>query len=258
MARGTEAQRLVDDHTNAQPEVGDALGEMLRMAVRGDRTPAVLERDDGFVSTIDPVDYLRPAKEAPPPTRWAAGQGAGRILDAGAGAGSHALAAQAAGHPVTALDVSEGALFVCRERGVQRTVLGSVGDAATLFEPGSFDCVFLLGQNLALLGSPDTAGHVLTVLRTITTPHAVILGDCIDPTNAPAWHRPYAERNIAHGRLPGQQQLRLRWRNLATPWFEYLYLSPAELADLARPHGWELAATEASRASYGAKLRRVN
>jgi hypothetical protein len=47
-------------------------------------------------------------------------------------------------------------------------------------------------------------------------------------------HRAYHERNRALGRLPGQIRLRVRYQNLATPWFDYLFASVEEILE-ARP-----------------------
>jgi hypothetical protein len=52
---------------------------------------------------------------------------------------------------------------------------------------------------------------------------------------------PHQEKNRARGQLPGQVTIRLRYRGLATPWFELLNLSARELEDLVAEAGWQLA-----------------
>jgi hypothetical protein len=37
--------------------------------------------------------------------------------------------------------------------------------------------------------------------------------------------------------MPGQLRLRVRWRDLAGPWFDYLIVSPTEMAVLVRRVG---------------------
>ena len=45
-------------------------------------------------------------------------------------------------------------------------------------------------------------------------------------------HIAYHQRNRERGRLGGQLRLRLRYRELATEWFDYLVCSVAELEAL--------------------------
>jgi len=40
---------------------------------------------------------------------------------------------------------------------------------------------------------------------------------------------------------PGQCTIRVRYRRLATGWFDLLWMSVAELGELAAPAGWQIA-----------------
>jgi hypothetical protein len=43
--------------------------------------------------------------------------------------------------------------------------------------------------------------------------------------------------------MSGQIRIRIRYRDLATPWFDYLFLSRPELEELVEGTGWLLART---------------
>jgi len=68
-------------------------------------------------------------------------------------------------------------------------------------------------------------------------------------------HRAYHERNRSLGRLPGQTRLRVRYQNLATPWFDYLFASVDELRALLDGSAWTLKRCETAGAGYLAMLQ---
>jgi 2-polyprenyl-3-methyl-5-hydroxy-6-metoxy-1,4-benzoquinol methylase len=100
----------------------------------------------------------------------------GRILDVGAGAGRHALALQRLGQEVVALDVSPGAIEVCRDHGVEQVFLGTT-DALVSEDLEPFDAAILLGHNLALLGSREASGPFLDTLRSLLRPDGLVVGN---------------------------------------------------------------------------------
>jgi 2-polyprenyl-3-methyl-5-hydroxy-6-metoxy-1,4-benzoquinol methylase len=86
-----------------------------------------LKRDnnDFYYSPIQklPVEiYFRNPDNMPELEQKALGACRGKILDIGAGTGSHCLVLQRMGHDVTALDISSSSTALMKERGV-RTVL---------------------------------------------------------------------------------------------------------------------------------------
>jgi SAM-dependent methyltransferase len=223
--------------STGMPEVGDAFGRALLDIVAGTADPIVIERDDGFV-TVESFDYqvVRDERDL-----WALDRVRGRVLDIGAGAGRASLALQDRGHDVVALDVSPGAILACRQRGVRQVYAGPVEQAAADGLAGTFDSALLLGNNLGLLGSPQTAPGFLTAISRLLRPGGRIVGTCLDvyQTDKEA-HLQYHERNRRRGRMPGHMTIRVRYQGLATDWFDWLALSPAELTDLARPTGWQV------------------
>src|SRR5690349_182310 len=93
----------------------------------------------------------------------------GKVLDLGAGAGRAALALQVAGRPVVALDVSRGAIEVCKRRGVHQCFVGTV-DALVETNPTPFDSILALGNNLGLLGSRAGADRLLNAHASRSAP----------------------------------------------------------------------------------------
>jgi SAM-dependent methyltransferase len=251
-----------------QPVVGDAFGEMLKAAlaamtgrgarpVLGSRDPVgvveIVERDDGFVSAAPADRYLCGPDAWPEADRAMLDRCRGRVLDVGAGAGRIALALQERGVAVTALDISPGAIEVCRARGLRETFVGTVTE-----HRGRYDTFVLWCNNLGLLGSPAAAPAFLGALGRLAAPGAQILAQGTNPYGGSGdpVHEAYHRRNRQRGRLPGHLTVRVRHRELATPWFDYLLCSPDELRDVLRGTEWRLVDlddTEPSR--YTAVLR---
>ncbi|GHH85668.1 hypothetical protein GCM10018793_54570 [Streptomyces sulfonofaciens] len=236
--------------------IGDAWGELLRdchaAGLPAGRYYEICERDDGYISAYDAVGFFEGPGGWPPLDRWACEQARGRVLDVGVGAGRFSLPLQADGVDVVGLDVSPGALKVCAERGLGSTVRGTAGD---LDDMRRFDSFLLLGKNLGLLESREQGPRLLAALRRLARPGARILGTGVDPYLLDgAVHGAYLAKNRRHGRLSGQMRLRLRHLLTATAWFDYLFVSPAELSGMTAGTGWSVVDTRTDGAQYAAVL----
>lgn len=178
----------------------------------------------------------------------------GRVLDAGCGGGRHAvLMAKAKGDPeIVGLDVSPGAVEVTRSRGISAHRGEITAPPAGI---GTFDSVMLLGNNLGLLSSREQAPYILAALARLARPGARLYGTGTDPSaTANPVHQAYNERNREHGRLPGQQRLRVRHQFIATDWFDYLLMAPDELADIVTTTAWDLHNVTTDGPNYLAEL----
>jgi SAM-dependent methyltransferase len=222
-----------------EPQTGDAFGRALTDRLNGRATSVVLERDDGWIG-IESLAWYFDAPEAwSEPESHALEFVRGRVIDVASGAGRVALALQERGHEVLATDVSPLAMDTCRRRGVARTAVAGIEDVMSL---GAVDTVTMLGTDLALLGSAETAHRILRRIHDATGPDGRIVGSCGNPPATDPAHVAYAERNRRFGRLPNHRVFRVRYRNLATPWFDYVFRSPVEMTAAVERAGWKVAA----------------
>jgi SAM-dependent methyltransferase len=240
--------------TMQQPTIGDAFGAMITdaYAVRtgigprplaGGRLPRpvieVIERDDGLINGAPADHYLDEPEAWQPHDHRALRLCRGHVLDVGVGAARIALELQRRGMAVTGLDTSAGAIEVARKRGLRDTVLSTVDGYARA--SARYDTFLLLGNNLGLLEGPERAPVFLAALTGLANPGARIIAQGADPygTKDPV-HVSYHQRNRARGRLGGQLRLRLRYRMVASDWFDYLNCSVDELDQLLKGSGWHL------------------
>ena len=235
----------------------DVYGAILRDALAGQSAMEIVERDDGFLMAFDARYLLAPfTKWDDPVERQAMRHVRGRVLDVGCGGGRVCLHFQSRGLEIVGVDSSRGAIDACRRRGVRDArMLGIEPIDASL---GSFDTVVLLGQNFGMLGSWSKARRVLARLARIATARGRIVAETFDPhaIDEPVQHR-YLRRNRERGRMPGQLRVRTRYRDLSTPWFDWLQVSRPELVELLNGTPWQLSRTLGDGPSYVAIIDRL-
>ncbi|MBI5625471.1 MAG: class I SAM-dependent methyltransferase [Elusimicrobia bacterium] len=220
---------------------GDAFGQWLIEAHRREDVGSVIERDDGYVEPEwGKRVYFADHRRWTPAERQALRLARGRVLDVGAGAGRHSLYLQERGLKVTGLDHSPGAVQVCRLRGLKDARLMDLSEIRRL-PAASFETVIMMGNNFGVLQSPARARIHLRRLHRVTSAAGRIIAQTMDPFKTTvADHLAYQADNRRRGRAPGQVRLRVRYRKLADPWFDYLFVSEDELKGILQGTGWVL------------------
>jgi cyclopropane fatty-acyl-phospholipid synthase-like methyltransferase len=240
-------------------ESSDGYGQLLLAALDGQPVVEIVEREDGFInaSQFGPGIYFAPFRRWPPHHRRAMRFVRGRVLDIGCGAGRVCLHLQERGHEVVGVDLSPGAVEVCRRRGVRDVRLVGVDDVDESL--GRFDTIVMLGNNFGVVGSRENAVRLLRRFRALTSDRGRIVAESRDVgrTEDPV-HVGYQEQNRERGRMPGQIRIRVRFREHATPWFDYLMVSPAELEELVEDTGWRIGRVLESDDTYVAVLEKVS
>jgi len=198
----------------------------------------IVERDDGFINSGAGGAYLSPFEDWPAREKSAIRFAKGRVLDIGCGAGRHSLFLQAKGLEATGVDISPLAIRVCRARGLRDARLMSIDDVGPSL--GKFDTILMLGNNFGLFSNKTKARVLLGRFLKMTNRKARIIAESLEiyrPPVDPA-HRRYHLTNRRRGRMPGQVKIRIRYRSLATPWFDYLLASKKEMKEILKGTGW--------------------
>ena len=219
----------------------DAYGQEVLDYLKGRKQLEVVERDDGYIDVSSGPDmYFRPFADWPPYEQQAMQYVHGRVLDIGCGAGRHCLQVQSMGLEVVGVDQSPLAVDVCKRRGVTDARVLPISEVTRGL--GVFDTIMMMGNNFGLFGSFARARWLLRRFHGLTSAGGRIVAVTPDPyqTNNPA-HLAYHERNRKRGRMGGQIRMRVRHQTYKTPWFDYLFVSQAELKEIVSGTGWHIA-----------------
>ncbi|ASK28596.1 SAM-dependent methyltransferase [Chryseobacterium sp. T16E-39] len=132
------------------------------------------------ISELDelPVDYLfRDFEEMNGLEQKALELSHGKVLDIGAGAGSHALYLQNERNlDVVALDISPKSVEVCQLRGIKNAVCQNILD----FSGETFDTILLLMNGTGIFGSLEEIDSYLQKLQSLLNDKGQILIDSTD------------------------------------------------------------------------------
>ena len=161
---------------------------------------------------------------------------AGRVLDIGAGAGSHSLAIQDRGLDVTSIDISAKAVTVMSERGCPDARVGDVFDSYST----PFDTILVI-LNIGIVRNLDGLARFLKQLESLLTDDGQLITDSIDPRNSDDDnYRKYTQDKIAKGCYLGERTLRFEYKDQVSDWFEWMHIDPDTLGHYVDAAGYSM------------------
>ena len=171
--------------------------------------------------------YFRTELEMPDLELLAMGRCYGKVLDIGAGAGSHSLCLQRSGTDVTAMDISDKAANIMSERGLEKVLTNDI----FTYSEERFDTLLLLMNGIGLAGNTEKLRLFLSHAKTLLNPGGQLLFDSSDIA--------YLYRgDLPVGRYYGELWYQYGFKGQKTEWFQWLYLDQDLLIDIAAHEGW--------------------
>lgn len=123
-----------------------------------------------------PLPYLfRSFSEMPKLEKKALKLAKGNVLDIGCGSGSHSMYLQQKGINVKAIDISQGAIEVARQRGITNAEVKNILD-----ETETFDTLILLMNGTGIFQELKQVSKYLKHLKSLLKPNGQILIDSSD------------------------------------------------------------------------------
>ncbi|MBI3085328.1 MAG: methyltransferase domain-containing protein [candidate division NC10 bacterium] len=195
----------------------------------------VVHGDDGETEVVPISVFFRGPAEFSALEEAALDLCRGRVLDAGAGAGCHALALQEQDLPVCAIDIAAEAVEVMRKRGVKDA------RCADLFSFGDepFDTILLMMNGIGVVGDLAGLDRFLGDVQQLLRPDGQILLDSYDPDwteDIEGAAPPVA--GVPAGRYPGEMCFQLEYKGRKGPPLAWLFVGSKILAERVGKAGW--------------------
>lgn len=180
------------------------------------------------VEMIVPI-YFRSPQAMPDLELMALDLCKGKTLDIGAGAGSHALYLQEKEIEVTAIDISEGAVDVMKERGVNNAFVQDIFDLKGV----KFDTLLLLMNGIGLVQNIEGLKRFLQHAKTLLHKNGQLLFDSSDVAYL------YEDGIPDLPNYYGEVKCCYEYRRQKSEWFSWLYIDQQSLTDIALAQGFK-------------------
>ncbi|MFD0940152.1 class I SAM-dependent methyltransferase [Pedobacter boryungensis] len=176
-----------------------------------------------------PIDiFFRSFEEMPDLEHKALTMCYGKVLDVGAGVGSHAMILQEAGADVTAIDISADAVKLMQQRGIKKAVEQDVFEVTD-----KYDTLLFLMNGIGLTGTLAGFVDFLGKAKSLVNPDGQLLFDSSDIAYL------YAELPKPENKYYGEVSYCYEYKKQKGNWFNWLYLDQETLMRTANENGWE-------------------
>jgi SAM-dependent methyltransferase len=159
----------------------------------------------------------------------------GKVLDVGAGAGSHSLHLQQSGIDVTALDISELSCDVMEARGIDKVVCNDIWN----FKPQDFDTVLFMMNGIGLVKNLEGLKLFLQHIRQFVSPGGQMILDSSDLKYMYEDEQGGTWVNLASDYY-GNLEYSLSYKDCVADTFPWLFVDLERLEIAAKSSGWQV------------------
>lgn len=198
--------------------------------IHGEAAPLYLHTSYEVVEEM-PVDwFFRDEEDFPALELRALETAHGKILDIGAGAGSHAIALYEQGKEVHVLDHSLYCTQIMRSRGLSKILCQSIWKAV----PEKYDTLLLLMNGIGIVGTLEGLRKFLLQAHDWINPGGQILFDSSDLSYL------YEDIKVQQYPYKGEIQYQYEYQGKKGEWFSWLYIDTQNMRKIARECGWKM------------------
>jgi SAM-dependent methyltransferase len=211
---------------------GDPIGKAITDFSRSKRPDDIIVCSEICEDDIIPIEVLFRNEDEMPELEVLALQNAtGKILDVGAGAGTHANYLQNMGKDVTAIDISEGAVAFMQTQGLKSKKVDFFN-----LKDEKFDTILMLMNGIGIAGTLSNLEKTLEHAKSLLNPGGKILCDSSDikylyeDEDGSLWVNLNQE-------YYGNFRFQMKYKKETGPWFDWLYVDFDSLFNAAKNVG---------------------
>ena len=211
---------------------GDPIGKAITDFSRSKRPDDIIVCSEICEDDIIPIEVLFRNEDEMPELEVLALQNAtGKILDVGAGAGTHANYLQNMGKDVTAIDISEGAVAFMQTQGLKSKKVDFFD-----LKDEKFDTILMLMNGIGIAGTLSNLQKTLEHAKSLLNPGGKILCDSSDikylyeDEDGSLWVNLNQE-------YYGNFRFQMKYKKETGPWFDWLYVDFDSLFNAAKNVG---------------------
>ncbi len=211
---------------------GDPIGKAITDFSRSKRPDDIIVCSEICEDDIIPIEVLFRNEDEMPELEILALQNAtGKILDVGAGAGTHANYLQNMGKDVTAIDISEGAVAFMQTQGLKSKKINFFD-----LKDEKFDTILMLMNGIGIAGTLSNLENTLAHAKSLLNPGGKILCDSSDikylyeDEDGSLWVNLNQE-------YYGNFRFQMKYKKETGPWFDWLYVDFDSLFNAAKNVG---------------------
>jgi SAM-dependent methyltransferase len=228
---------------------GDPMGAAIKEYASSRKPGDIIVTSDICEDDIIPVEVLfRKYDEMPELEKIALDRVKGKILDVGAGSGTHALYLQDLGFDVTCIDVSAGAVDVMKKSGLKAEKINFFS-----YNKQKFDTLLMLMNGIGIAGKLSNLERTLLHAKSLLNKGGKILCDSSDikylyeDEDGSLWMDLNSE-------YYGNFRFQMKYKKEKGPWFDWLYVDFDSLFTAAKNVGLKAVRLEEIDDHYIAEL----
>lgn len=153
----------------------------------------------------------------------------GKVLDVGAGVGSHALILQKRGLNVTGMDISAPAVTIMKQRGLKQAIEGNI----LTYKEDTYDTLLFMMNGIGLTGSIAGLKAFLKHVKSLINPGGQLVFDSSDLSYL------YQEIPFPLNGYYGEVSFRYEYKSIKGNWFKWVYVDQKTLKEIAQQSGWD-------------------
>lgn len=198
-------------------------------------TPAIVDVLTNIAEdeTISVEYFFRDFEKMPELEQRALNECYGKVLDVGAGAGSHALYLQSKNIEVIAIDISKKSVEVMKSRGVKDARHEDIYS----LKNEKFDTIFLIMNGVGVAGKKDNLENLFNHLKKLLNEGGQIILDSSDLIYLNEQEDGSVLIDLNAGYY-GETEYTLKYKNITGETFDWLFVDFFSLKEIAEENGF--------------------